>query len=469
VLEQVLRTISRYYMLADGARAGVAVSGGADSVALLHVLARLGWRRGWTLEVLHFDHRLRGADSDADRRFVEELAAGMGLACHVECADVRAAAQGANLEQTARQMRYKFFAEMRARRGLEVVATGHTASDQAETVLLRVLRGAGAESLAGIRPVNDGWVVRPLIEVTREEVRQWLRSEGLEWREDASNADICYDRNRIRHELLPLLRREWNPAVEEALARLAGAFARDEEWWAQQTEVVWREAARRCRWGVILDTKALGRAHPALQVRVLKKACAEAAGVAPRIEGEHLETLLALVRQRAGAGKASLPGVRAWRSFGQVLIHPADQAFGRPAEVELGVPGAAALEGAGTWITLRLTHPGAEAEMGKSDLLDGARASGPFVLREWRDGDAYRPLGIVRAQTLQALLQRRRVLAWERNAWPVLVWQGRIVWARKFGVAADYAAESGCRRAIEIAEKAAGGANESNIHQSASE
>jgi tRNA(Ile)-lysidine synthase len=453
VLDQVLRTVSRYNMLAAGARAGVAVSGGADSVALLHILVRLGGPRRWALEVLHFDHGLRGEESDGDRRCVEELAARLGLPCHVERADVRAAAAGANLEQTARQMRYRFFKEVRERRGLDVVATGHTASDQAETVLMRVLHGAAAESLAGIRPVNDGWIVRPLIEATREDVRGWLRAQGLEWREDSSNIDSCYDRNRMRHELLPLLRREWNPAVDDALARLATAFARDEEFWDTQVETVWVAAAVRSRYGVVMDLKILGEAHAALQVRVWKKACAEAAGAAPRIQGEHLEALLKLARQRAGAGKLSLPGVRAWRSFHQVLIHPADRTFERPAGVELGVPGVAALEEAGARIRLRWAEPGAEAYNGTSERLGGAVAAGPFMLRTWQDGDAYQPRGSRERRTIQALLQSRRVPAWARCAWPVLEWRGRVVWAKQFGVEAEFAAENGGEFPIEILEE----------------
>ena len=453
VLDQVLRTVSRYNMLAAGARAGVAVSGGADSVALLHILVRLGGPRRWSLEVLHFDHGLRGEESDGDRRFVEELADKLGLPFHVERADVRAAATGANLEQTARQMRYRFFAQVRERLGLDAVATGHTASDQAETVLMRLLRGAAAESLAGIRPVNDGWIVRPLIEAPREQVRGWLRAEGLEWREDSSNSDNCYDRNRMRHELLPLLRREWNPAVDEALARLATAFARDEEFWEAQVEALWAASAARSRFGVVVDTKAVGEAHAALQVRVWKKACAEAAGALPRLAGEHLEALLKLARQRAGAGKLSLPGVRAWRSFHQVLIHPVDRTFERPSGVELAVPGVAALEPAGARIRLRRAEPGAEAYNGISERLDGALAPGPFMLRAWQDGDAYRPRGSKGRRTIQALLQSRRVPAWERCAWPVLEWRGRIVWARQFGVAAEFAAENGCESPLEILEE----------------
>ena len=453
VLDQVLRTVSRYNMLAAEARAGVAVSGGADSVALLHILVRLGGPRRWALEVLHFDHGLRGEESDGDRRFVEELADKLGLPFHVERADVRAAATGANLEQTARQMRYRSFKEVRERRGLDVVATGHTASDQAETVLMRVLRGAAAESLAAIRPVNDGWIVRPLIEVTREDVREWLRAQGLEWREDSSNIDSCYDRNRMRHELLPLLRHEWNPAVDEALARLATAFARDEEFWEAQVEAVWAAAVTRSRYGIVVDLKALEGAHAALQVRVWKKACAEAAGAAPRIEGEHLEALLKLARQRAGAGKLSLPGVRAWRSFHQVLIHPVDRRFERPPGVELCAPGEAELEQGGVRILLRHAEPGAGAYNGNSERLGGALAPGPFMLRTWQDGDAYRPRGSRDRRTIQALLQSRRVPAWERCAWPVLEWHGQVVWARRFGVAAEYAAENGSAFPIEILEE----------------
>jgi tRNA(Ile)-lysidine synthase len=453
VLDQVLKTISRYHMLGPGARAGVAVSGGADSVALLHILVRLGGPRKWALEVVHFDHGLRGEESDGDRRFVEQMAARLGLPYHVESADVRAAAQGANLEQAARQMRYRFFAHVRERRGLDVVATGHTASDQAETVLMRLLRGAAAESLAGIRPVNDGWIVRPLIEVTREDVREWLRAEGLEWREDSSNFDDCYDRNRMRHDLLPLLQREWNPAVEEALARLATAFARDEEFWEAQVEAVWAAAAARNRFGVVVDTKVLGQAHAALQVRVWKRACAETAGAAPRIEGEHLEALLKLARQRGGAGKLSLPGLRAWRSFHQVLIHAVDRTFKRKSGVVLAAPGVAALEEAGVRIRLRRAEPGGEAYNEISERLDGTLVAGPFLLRAWQDGDVYRPRGSRQRHTIQALLQSHRVPAWERCAWPVLEWRGRVVWARQFGVAAECAAENGGEFPLEILEE----------------
>ena len=422
-------------------------------MALLHLLLRLGKPRRWVLEVLHFDHGLRGEESDGDRRFVEELAARLGLRCHVERADVRAAAHGENLEQAARRMRYRFFAEVREKRGLDIVATGHTASDQAETVLMRLLKGAGTDSLAGIRPVNDGWIVRPLIEVSREAVREWLRSGGLEWREDASNDDRSYDRNRIRLELLPLLKREWNPAVEEALARVAAASACDEEYWREQVKQVWTRGVRTCRHGVILDAKMLAEVPESLQVRVLKQACAQAAVAPPRFEVEHIEALLQLVKQQRGEGKLSLPGLGAWRSFGKILLHLQNQRLERPDAVELKVPGAAVLERGGQAVRLRRTADVAGLYNGSRVWLDGAKAAGPFVLRPWQKGDAYHPKGRKRGYAIPELFQMERVEAWERLAWPVLEWRGEVIWCRKFGVAEGYEAGPECKFPIEITEE----------------
>ena len=455
MIEQVLKTISRYSMLPGGARAGVAVSGGADSVALLHLLHRLAPARDWSLAVLHFDHHLRGAESDADRRFVETLAASLGLPCFTGSADVRAASQGENLEQTARHLRYRFFAEVRERQALDVVATGHTASDQAETVLMRLLRGASPDSLAGIRAVNDGWIVRPLLELTRDQVREWLRAAGLEWREDSSNTENCYDRNRLRHEVLPLLRNRWNPKVEGALARLAALAARDEAFWQSQVEAVWSEAAARHRFGIILDVERLRLEHPALRARVLMRACAEAAGATLRVNNEHVDRLLSLVSQREGDGRLSLPRLSAWRSFSQILLHQGIAAFTRPEGVALTAPGAAALYAHGSLVRLSRAGNSAGAYNEQSSRLDGSLAPGPFWLRAWRAGDHCRPVGSEDERSVHSLLQQRKIPAWDRCGWPVLEWQGQVVWARGLGVAAGWCAGSGSANPIEIVEEPA--------------
>ena len=225
VFERVLKTISRYNMLAPGARVLAAVSGGADSVALLHVLIEIAPRLGATLAgVAHLNHKQRGAASDDDERFVARLAAEHGLTFH--CAE--AGALEGNLEQAMRDARRDFFTRLIREGAADRVALAHTRDDQAETVLFRVLRGSGLSGLAGIHPVTGDGLIRPLLDVTRAEIEEFLHSRGVEWREDATNRDPRFARNRIRHELLPQLARDWNPKIVDALAQL-GDLAWEEE------------------------------------------------------------------------------------------------------------------------------------------------------------------------------------------------------------------------------------------------
>ena len=204
----MLATISRYRMFQPGQYVGVAVSGGADSVALLHILLELAPSLGIRLAVLHLDHMLRGDESRGDAEFVRDLAAKFDLSFHLHQVDVGRMSD--NLEQAARSARYEFFGQFLISR-THRVALGHTRSDQAETVLFRFLRGAGTAGLAGIRPVTSDGCVRPLIDVDRATIEAWLRERGIDWREDSTNHSTDFARNRIRHELLPQLTRDWNP------------------------------------------------------------------------------------------------------------------------------------------------------------------------------------------------------------------------------------------------------------------
>src|SRR6516165_11630394 len=216
-------------MFEAGQKVGVAVSGGADSVCLLHALRELAPRWDLRLHVLHVNHRLRGAESDEDAQFVRDQAAQFGLPFTIHEADLDMTPD--NLEQAAREIRMAFFNEKIARGAVARVATGHTRSDQAETVLFRFLRGAGTAGLSGIRPVTSEGIVRPLLAISREEIEAWMRERHIPWREDSTNASPTFARNRIRHKLLPLLARDWNPQIEETLARTAE--------WAQAEEAYW--------------------------------------------------------------------------------------------------------------------------------------------------------------------------------------------------------------------------------------
>ncbi|MBV9670017.1 MAG: tRNA lysidine(34) synthetase TilS, partial [Acidobacteriales bacterium] len=217
LVDRVGEIIPRYSMLCAGDRIGVAVSGGADSVALLHILHGLSSRFAIHLTVLHVNHQLRGRESDGDEASVRALAASFGLDVVVSQAPI----QGGNLEQEARRARLDFFRSCMATKNLQRVALGHTRSDQAETVLFHLLRGCGLAGLAGMRPVTSDGLIRPLLGVSRQEIREWARAEGIEWREDSSNADLRFARNRLRNESIPALTREFNTNLEGVLAGIA--------------------------------------------------------------------------------------------------------------------------------------------------------------------------------------------------------------------------------------------------------
>lgn len=420
MIETVHATIKRYHMLPSGSRAGVAVSGGADSVFLLRALSELAVREGWQLEALHLNHKLRGEESDGDARFVAELAASLGLPCHIACEDVRA--RGGNLEQAARMARREFFAGVQRERGLERVATGHTLDDQAETVLFRALRGAGLTGLQGIQPVTRDGVVRPLLGVERAQLREWLRERGFEWREDSTNLDTSLARNRLRLELLPGLEAAVNRRGRWALSRLA-ELARDEErYWESVLEPLAERMLRRERDAVILNCRELTALEPALRRRLVRRALEDAGGGLRRIEFEHVEAVLALASRSRGEGGVQLPGVFAERSLHLLRVATVVESLERESGGK-ATP-MMALAGVGEWVceggarVRVLSMPAAEA-----------------TLRCWRAGDRIRLAGREREASLRDLFQRDFIPRWERRVWPVIESGGKLVWTRRYGLA----------------------------------
>jgi tRNA(Ile)-lysidine synthase len=249
---ELLASLKEHAFLCPGDRVGAAVSGGADSVALVRLLLELRTRLGVVVHILHFNHQLRGRASELDERFVTALASRLGLEFHSGRADVARLARLSkhNLEDTARRARYDWFAHIAAENHLARVATAHTADDQAETVLAHLLRGAGIAGLAGIHPVS-GNIIRPLLGFRRAALRAYLKGLRQSWREDASNRDTQRTRARIRRELIPLLEKRFQPLAVEQLARLASRALENEALLAAlsaraQASLVFRQSGGLC-------------------------------------------------------------------------------------------------------------------------------------------------------------------------------------------------------------------------------
>jgi len=461
VLQRIAQTIARHRMFEPAQQVGVAVSGGADSVCLLYVLLELAPRWGLHLSVLHLDHGLRGEESRQDAEFVRGLADQLGLPLFLR--ETPVAQSPDNLEQAARQARLAFFRETISSGAVQRIATGHTRSDQAETVLFRFLRGSGTAGLAGIRPVTSEGIVRPLIEIERSEVQQFLLQRGIAWREDSTNRGLQFARNRIRHELLPQIAREWNPAIGETLANTADWALAEEAWWDAEIDRLAAEhfTAVDDAGAILLRAPVLAALPLAVARRLVRRAMELAKGDLRAIDFGHIRSVMDLARSTEGHGRLQAPGLDIFRSFEWLRFGKLGGGLEtRNYRLTLAVPGTVRVPGTNLTISLELIDklaPSVSSDWvynSQMGCLDWQRLSGSLELRNWRPGDQYQPVGYSGQEKIKTLFQQARIPLWERRHWPVLTDGPSIVWARRFGPAAALVAEQDAKVILRIREDA---------------
>ncbi|HEY4676221.1 MAG TPA: tRNA lysidine(34) synthetase TilS [Candidatus Angelobacter sp.] len=463
MLEKVLKYIREQQLLRPGERVAVACSGGADSVALLHVLAELREELGIVLSVGHFHHQIRGAEADADQKFVEEVAAKFQLDFHSGSGNVpqHAAQHKLSLETAARDLRHQWFAELIKQGKADKIATAHTLDDQAETVLMRILRGTGTRGMAGIAPVHKAkHLVRPLLATTRREVEAYLKAKGQCWREDSSNLDPGHTRNRVRHTLLPLLEREFNPAIRQTLADLANLAQAEDDYWDNEISSLLprlvhegkpsrsgRNSSGDAQGVLALDLSGLRGLPLAVRRQVIQRT-AQRLGIS--LEFKHIQQLTDLAEHGKPGSRLVLPdGLAANRTVRELQ-------FGRntPKTPEnycysLPIPGEVTVLEAGITIRAKLISDGKQKASGYNEatLLKASLLGPELKVRNWRAGDKFFPAHTQSPKKVKELLQSGR-LGYElspaqRKAWPVIESAGQIVWMRSFPPAQDFADDSG--------------------------
>jgi tRNA(Ile)-lysidine synthase len=496
--QKALEQIRHQGLLNAGERVGVAVSGGADSVALLRVLCELRHEIGIVLAVVHFNHKLRGLESDADEEFVFQLAREHQLDFFRGDADVsvHASARHIGLEAAARELRYGFFRSLMrspvgsAHSNLDKVATGHTADDQAETVLMRVMRGAGTRGLAGIHPrvalegqdgIASGEVVRPLLELRRCEVEQYLGELGQPWREDSTNLETHFIRNRVRHVLLPLIEKEFNPSIVSGLAEVADIAREEEDYWENEaagwtgTGIHWTEpewsphAGSAAEHGLVelkpfrpdLAGRLEERGPLALNATVdLAWFLSEAVAVQRRIikvigttsgvplEFRRVEEIREFAAQEHASGKQlALP--MGWKVIREpdalVFLTPdlrTQERMPTDYEYALSLPGRTLVPEAGIVVEAVRVAPGSDPERYNRDrLLEPSLLARQLIVRNWRPGDRFWPAHAKSPRKVKELLQERRLIGTARKLWPVAVSGNEIVWLRGFPGPARLAAK----------------------------
>lgn len=450
---RVWATICRHGLLSEGDRVLVAVSGGADSVALLHVLATLAPpARARLAGVVHVHHGLRGAAADADAAFCERLAASLGIPFDVVHVDVAAesARRKWSLERTAHALRHAAFRLVARRRLATRIALGHTLDDQAETILLRFLRGAGTRGLAGMWP-SQGLLIRPLLDVRRADVEHYATHRGLTWRDDESNLDRGIPRNRVRHEVLPALMAVAGRSLPERLARQADAWRDDEQWLSACAAVELPSVLMpHADGGWLIDLPRLDAVPPMLRRRVRLAALEQMLpkGTVSQALVDGLERLGSV----RGDRRARLGALTVWRAGTQLRLQSGETERHTATVIDdrgLAVPGVVVVGEANLRIeasVFRREVWEADAKPGREGTfwaaLDADRAGMTLVVRGRRPGDRVRPTGAPGSQKIQDLMVNRKVPRLDRGRVPVITTeQGQIAWVVGLAVGEEFAVQ----------------------------
>lgn len=457
VISSLRAAISRHGLLRRNDRVLAAVSGGADSVALLLALSEIASESGLAISVAHLNHGIRGKDADADERFVRMLASKMGLKYHAGKASVPEMARrlGLSIEMAARKARYDFLLDV-ARKTRSVIATAHTADDQAETVLLKLARGAGMRGLAGILPaagIGGCKVIRPLLDASRREIEEFLTSRRQSWREDKSNRDTTYLRNRVRHDILPLLEKRLNPEIRAALSRTAEVL-REEDCLLERLS---RSALGRCaNRSTALSIRKLKAEPLAVQRRVIRLWLAEAGVTAEKVDFDVVEKSLRLVCQTAGTGRRDL--VDDWTVFRRYddLVVERSQKPSEEFRRTIRIPGRTDIPEAGITVAtsmkrglVRMKNP----RLGSLPAMASLRwdaGDGTLVARSWKSGDRISPYGMDGSKKLQDVFVDAKLPAAERGRIPVLEARRQIVWLPGYRVARGWEVTDSRSRSLQI-------------------
>ncbi len=457
ILGKVRRTIEEYELLSPGERVVVGVSGGPDSLCLLHVLNRLRGEYDIELHVAHLNHLIRGEEADADAAFVAKLAEDWGLPATVEARDVPALAKakGLAIEEAARQARYSFLGEVAYRIGARTIAVGHNADDQTETVIMHWLRGAGLAGLRGMQPMTemkemrlgeksfDLRVIRPLLEVTRAEIKAYCREHGLQPRFDRSNLDTTYFRNRLRHELIPYLE-SYNPNIRELVRRSAKVIAADYEFLRSELERVWPQVViKETDKQVTFDLEGWRALPLSLKRSTLREAIHRLRRSLRNIDWIHVEDARIALETKGAGTKVTLPrGLMLTIGYGEFFVaeegqieFPTDLPLLFVDVLPLSVPGTTELPQSDWLVEARILSreelpPNWEENPDPwQAFLDHEKTGPNLILRHRNKGDRFQPLGMEGHQvTLSAFMINVKIPSHLRDLIPIVATPCHIVW-----------------------------------------
>lgn len=436
----IFETILKNNMLAARDRVLAGLSGGADSACLVLVLRELEYDVG----VAHVNHGLRGAASDADEAFAGELARRLGIACFSK----KVALGSGNVEAAGREARQRFFTEVAEEFGFTKLALAHTRNDRVETFLMNLFRGAGSEGLVSMAAVS-GSTIRPLIESTRADIEEYLKANDQMWQTDATNFDLGFARNRIRHVVIPALVSDFNPNLIETLTRTVEILEGEDAWMQGLTDEWLRQNGTKAEDGFVLCVKPLESAPAGLARRVVRSALREAGSDLRGVSFEHIEAVRDILDPGKSGKVVQVPGgLEVAREFDRLVFRrrlpdAADYDY------ELKIPGHVHIPELRKIFRAEIIETEANATGVERVFVDG-ETIGPHVrIRNWKPGDYYRPVGWP-AGKLKKLFQRARIPRSHRTSWPVVVADSTIIWVASFPVSREFAPRGRSQKIVVI-------------------
>lgn len=457
MLPKIIDFITQHHLLEQGDKVLLGVSGGPDSIALLHVLAGLKPEFGLDLHVAHFNHMFRGQQADEEALFVQQFAQALDIPCTVKVEDVPGylKEQSLSAQEGARLLRYRFFYALSAELGFAKIALGHHADDQAETVILHLLRGGGTRGLAGMSP-QRGLVIRPLLGVTRQEIEAYCRENQLEYRTDPTNFKTIYTRNKIRLELLPLLKQNYNPKILQTLNQTAEILRLDDDLLEKMTLQAYADHATRPAEGqVVLDKGAYFKLHPALRRRLIRHIYAVLAGNKDGLQFNYVREIERFITAGMLNKKMGLPrGIVLKIQKAAIIFSKLSPARAKLAyEKTLLVPGMTTLPGG---LTIEAEEiPLAKAQeaylAAKQDeaFVDLAKIKLPLLARPRKPGDCFQPLGLEGTKKLKDFFIDLKVPGHKRDTIPVIAdSSGLIVWVAGLRIDDRFKLEAETRKVL---------------------
>jgi len=447
LLKTVEKTISAYGMLKPKDSVVIGVSGGPDSVALLHVLFLIAPRFSIKLGVAHLNHCLRRNDSDKDAQFVEVLAKKYDLPCYTHKKDVRKyrIENKLSIEEAARRVRYTFLNDIANTMQYNKIAVGHHSDDNAELILMNLFRGSGTQGLSGIPPLRDHKIIRPLIKLNRSEIMDFLSRNKLEYVSDTSNMDTKYFRNKVRHDLIPLLKTAYNPKISETLNRLSYIIRSEEEWIDDVVHPFYEKTVLDVQENYIsLSVSMLNQYHPALQRRIIRMTIEKIKEDLRRIRFIHISSVIGLLEKRSTYGNLDLPDhVRIQRDQDALYVFKEKHIFSDVSEKHINSDTFTFEYQIEKLESVFIREIGAdikftEMRMQKvpdyrntgqhTSFFDKDTLSFPMVIRNFRPGDAFQPLGVGGTQKVKKFFIDKKVSRRDRIKCPILLSRGKIIW-----------------------------------------